>query len=544
MKSRPPKKVPASPAAQPLLQRLDHQLEALGWRLLLGLGLLAFLLAAWTFDPKLALSGDNTEFMTLARSLVQGKGLSYISLPDPKPATKYPFGFPLMLAPLEWLAPGNWAAMNWLVVLLFAASIPVIYLLARESLGRLPALLVALWCATLPLLLDYSHQVMSEVPYLFFSLLSLWLIERSLKEEELKGNYWLLGGFAAMMWSYYVRSVGIVLVGALFLYLLLQRRFRQALILGGGAVLVALPWSLRNSAIGDVGSYFRQLISVNPYFPEQGTVDLTGLADRVKVNAQIYSQLFPYTFWPSFDFGSPETAAKSSVSMLYLVLFLLLALLFYAIVIHVKSRQRLLMVTYAISYLGTIMLWPKQWSDTRFLVPIAPVLILFIVWSIQDISGWLQKRGMRHSGTLLGISTALLVCATNFSALGQLAEAGRGAYPPQWQNYYDAGQWLKANAPADAVICCRKDYWLYIVADRACLVYPFKEPEEILAFIEREGIDYVVVEQLGYSSTPRFLVPAIQKYRDRFEIVWQQPNPDTYVLRLLPPKQLPEAAGK
>ncbi|MCY3788446.1 MAG: hypothetical protein OXH63_06620, partial [Gemmatimonadetes bacterium] len=65
-----------------------------------------FLLGIWTFDAKLSLSGDNAEFITLTRSLAQGEGLLHINSPDPKPATKYPFGFPLLLAPLAWAFPG------------------------------------------------------------------------------------------------------------------------------------------------------------------------------------------------------------------------------------------------------------------------------------------------------------------------------------------------------------------------------------------------------------------------------------------------------
>lgn len=525
MKSRPPKKAPALPATPPLLQRLDQQLEALGWRLLLGLGLLAFLLAAWTFDPKLALSGDNTEFMTLARSLVQGQGLSYISLPEPKPATKYPFGFPLMLAPLEWLAPGNWAAMNWLVVLFFAASVPVVYLLARQPLGRLPALLVALWSATLPLLLDFAHQVMSEIPYLFFSLLSLWLIERSLKEEgDLKRNYWFIGGFAAMMWAYYVRSAGIVLVGAIFLYLLLKRRFRQALILGGGAVLVALPWSLRNSAIGSEGSYFKQLISVNPYFPEQGTIDLAGLLERVQYNAGAYlSRILPQIFWPTeTEGGAPLVSA------------VLVGLVFYAAIVCIRGQQHLLLPLYAGLYVAMVLMWPSQWTDARFLAPLTPVLIFLAVLAAADL---LERRPhLRLAGTVLAGTLLAGVLVLNVGALNRLAQAGASDYPPAWRNYYAAGQWLKANTPPDAVISCRKDYWLYIVADRPCMVYPFKEPAAVLASLEENKVDYVVVDQLGFSSTPRFLVPAIQQYPERFEVVWQQPGPDTFVLRLLPAK--------
>ncbi|SVD00994.1 uncharacterized protein METZ01_LOCUS353848, partial [marine metagenome] len=62
--------------------------------------LLALLLSAWTFDAKLSISGDNAEFITLSRSLASGQGLSYVNLPEPQMATKFPPVFPLMLAPV------------------------------------------------------------------------------------------------------------------------------------------------------------------------------------------------------------------------------------------------------------------------------------------------------------------------------------------------------------------------------------------------------------------------------------------------------------
>jgi len=531
MKSRPPRNTPAAPAESPFSRRLAAALEAPWWRLPLSLALLALLLAAWTFDPKLALSGDNTEFMTLARSLVQGEGLSYISLPAPKPATKYPFGFPLMLAPLEWLFPGQWVPMNWLVVCLFAASIPVFYFLARDQVGPLPALLAALWCLSIPALLDYAHQVMSEIPYLLFSLLALWLIERSVGAQRaapLRGNYWFIGGFACMMWAYYVRSVGLVLVAAIFLYLLLGRCFRQALVLGGGALALALPWWLRSRALGDEGSYFKQLLSVNPYFPEQGTVGLGELAERLQANVQAYlAQVLPGVFWPSLE--SPGSAFN-------LVSILLLAAGSYAAVVCLRQRQHVLLLLYAALYLGTVLLWPAQWADARFLVPIAPVVVFFVIRVGMDLLERLERRGLGPAGALALAAGLVGVLAVNTGALRRLDQAGEGNYPPAWRNYYAAGQWLRANTPADAVIACRKDYWLYIVSGRPCMVYPFKEPEAVIASLEEQGVDFVVVEQLGFSSTPRFLVPAIQKYPERFAVVWQQPNPDTFILRFLAKK--------
>jgi hypothetical protein len=41
----------------------------------------------------------------------------------------------------------------------------------------------------------------------------------------------------------------------------------------------------------------------------------------------------------------------------------------------------------------------------------------------------------------------------------------------------------------------------------------------------------VIIEQLGFSSTAKYLVPAVQKNPDKFEVVYQLKNPDTYLLK-------------
>ena len=50
-------------------------------------------------------------------------------------------------------------------------------------------------------------------------------------------------------------------------------------------------------------------------------------------------------------------------------------------------------------------------------------------------------------------------------------------------------------------------------------------------YTPQEQVDFVIVEQLGFRHTGDYLVPAIQKYNERFDVVWRAPNPDTWVLK-------------
>ena len=70
---------------------------------------------------------------------------------------------------------------------------------------------------------------------------------------------------------------------------------------------------------------------------------------------------------------------------------------------------------------------------------------------------------------------------------------------------------------------------------RSCLRIPSKsDPEAFLQKIDEMGITHILVDQMGYSSVGRYLVPAIQQYPNRFKVLIQLPNPETYLIEYLP----------
>ena len=80
---------------------------------------------------------------------------------------------------------------------------------------------------------------------------------------------------------------------------------------------------------------------------------------------------------------------------------------------------------------------------------------------------------------------------------------------------------------------------MYIVSGRTAQVYAFDEPQAVVRGLEEAGADYVVVDQLGFSSTYDFLIPAIQRFPERFELLWQRPGPETYIFRFVPGATIP-----
>ena len=61
--------------------------------------------------------------------------------------------------------------------------------------------------------------------------------------------------------------------------------------------------------------------------------------------------------------------------------------------------------------------------------------------------------------------------------------------------------------------------------------YIWESPDKIIADFEKNNIDIVIVDNIGFRSTPEFLFPAVNTHRDRFDLLHIVRNPDTYILK-------------
>ena len=411
----------------------------------LAVALVATMLAIMCFDPQLGVSGDNCEFIVLARSLWSGQGLSYINMVEPVTASKYPPGFITMLAPLS----DSIFAMKHLVVAMFVALAVMV--------ARVHGFWAGIAIAANPLLLDYSSQIMSEVPYTTLSVAALLVLPR---------NFAFGLGLAVL--ASLTRSVGLVLLVAVILTETGRRRMWAIAM----TVVTTGGWSLRGKLVGepDQLGYFEQLLRANAYYPEHGWIEPAQMLGRIMLHMDFY--------WP------------------YVAPFLLVPLVD-------RNWRRVL---YVAGVVGTTIVWP--WQDVRFLLPIVPVLII----SLSQ-----YKR----------VATVLAPLAVIF---GLLNAPGPLEYPRGWSHYRDASYWIGRNTPSDAVIVCRKQFWTYVVSGRKTLLYEFSGPDEVLQGIRAGGGTHILVDNMGYGSTPKHLIPALNQSPEEFKILWHVTHPDTWVL--------------
>ena len=90
--------------------------------------------------------------------------------------THYPPGLPLILAPFVAAFGKNIIVLK-LVIMLFGVGGYVFFIkLAKSILPPFYACLVSIAYLLTPALLQYNHWCLSEVPYIFFSLGSVWFM--------------------------------------------------------------------------------------------------------------------------------------------------------------------------------------------------------------------------------------------------------------------------------------------------------------------------------------------------------------------------------
>jgi len=482
------------------------------------------------FDPKPFVGGDNAAYISLAKSLVQGKGLSEIWTPEGKAHTQYPFGFPLLLSPISLLKlPYAWYKLiPWLSGLL---SLLAFWLLIKDDKKVLyiaPVFLLALN----PYFLEYTHWVLSELPFTFFVLLTFLTLK---KWEKSGGHLWLAGIILSAVFTNYLRSAGIALYLGIFIYLLFKRKFKASAVFIAGCIALTLPWVLRNSHYGTSGGYLEQFLMRDPYQPELGLLGIGGLFQRFFANIEIYfTSVLPRMLFPAADDWG---LSGGLVIIMLLTVIPAIATLIVRIIKKPKGYDWFVLI-----YLGMSLLWPEAWSDIRFLLPLLPFLLLYLVQFYQYVISFMFKRKARWPAAMLLLLLAAANVSANWNRIDSNLQARKyysqdkySGYDPAWRSFFAATEWVKNNTPENSIVVSRKPTLFYLGAERKAYCYPFTtQPDSLLKAIEKA--DYVMVEPVS-GTGQRYLIPAVQPLLDKkYKIIYANGNPPTYVLQVIKEK--------
>ncbi|HUG40722.1 MAG TPA: hypothetical protein VMM12_09560 [Longimicrobiales bacterium] len=459
-----------------------------------GLAAVHLLLAGLAFDPTPHSGGDNVAYLTLAGSLVDLG--AYLQLWDPAggPHAQYPPGFPALLAAAMAVGITSWTALKTLVVLTSALAVALSYrwMRARGEPGM--ALGAGLLVAIAPGVVENSYWILSDVPFWAATMGALWFAarDRPLPAAAL--------AFAALL----LRAAGIPLVVAVALWLALRRRWAAAAGVLGLLVCLAVLWTLR--ARGTDVPYASDLWLANPYAPDQGTIGIGGLLDRVRENGRLYAFGILMALLAGADGVIADLVAGGLVA---------LAAVGWARRVRSPGVPELMLPL----YLGLVLAWPAPWAADRLILPILPVLLLYAA----EGAGVLPERV--PSMVRLGGVALVLIFATPAlvaqQAWGAACREAASEFPsrclhPDLRSFLALARWTDGRLPDGAAVLSRKPTFFHFFSGVPGRAYPFTtRPGALFEEAERAGARYVVLDRLG-AVAAAYLLPLVAANPHRF----------------------------
>jgi hypothetical protein len=283
----------------------------------------------------------------------------------------YPWGYPLILAPAYAIQGNHPLTLKLPGLVFFAGFLVCLYLLMRTRLGPVESLLLVSLFAFSPLLLPFLDQIISDIPFLFFSTLALWLM---IRDDTLQTREYVLLG-CIMAAAFFIRTTGILLLAS---FLVLEawkawchRDDRERLKAYSRNILVTIIsfgmlWALYALIFPGGGE---------SYFAQYRDFKLQTVLDHIVRYFHVFGLFFGETiFW--------------KITYYLLVIFFLLGA-------WVRRKQDLIFIIFFAAWLLLVITWPS-WQGARFIFPLLPIFIYFVFQGMKHVVGKLPARTMLY----------------------------------------------------------------------------------------------------------------------------------------------------
>lgn len=474
---------------------------------------------------------DSATYIMLGKSLITGHGFKYMDIPH----TKYPFMFPLMLSPIVGIFGLDFFLMRLLIVLTGLGSIGLTFWIFRREFGTAFGFGIAIMtAASYPLIFECT-RILSDVPYMFLSLLSLAFIRKYVKDDGWSNKYGYISA-GLLLASFFTRYLGSALFAGFILYLVLEKKgkisfkAKKITIICLIFLIPASIWMIRGAVIRYVNphpqdlreflSYEKELVVVDASNPHSQILNMTSLTSRLKSNIQYYQDL-------ATDIISGKD--KSYKTLKSFITAILLCGFIYSLV-----RWRSVFEYYVFFYVLIYILWTSL-QGTRFLVPIIPFLFYYfaralwlvidlIIFFINSIFKQIKRFNYRiwvEWVVMVSLAGGMVYLNWNSDANIFRDEHRKPYYTGSTASYFEAIDWIKINTPPDAVVITDRAPYVYMLTERKTFTFPWVENvEEVIKSMIKNGADYIIMTPVG-GYAQKYLAPALKYKPDYFLKVYE-----------------------
>ncbi len=488
---------------------------------------------------------DDAEYTVLARSIVESGQFGEIYLPGKPGVPLFPFGFPLLLAPLAWAFPGNYEALKAVSLAATVFNIGLIFWgwpwLSRST-SRWWGVAVMICYGLSPLVINHGRMVMSEPVFTTGCLVAFILTER-LSRGRASYKWIILLGIAFLALCL-IRSVGLVFSAGLFLdlFIALGRWALKPVLVALAAGGVALALIVVFTPIQTVDILFPIQRYTGDFYDFTQNQDI-GARSRpdpppflVRILQRSYLHIVRELRSSIFAVGGGERekAFFTNLGLPFLPAIIGLSIGVVVVTGILRGFWReggSAFASVALMYLGMLVLW--NWNGDRFLYPILPQLLFGFFLGVDGIARWgarVMPAFKEYRMATVAVMAAVIIVVASFvyrTLHLQPSTTHTGDLTARTE-------WIKANTEPEAVVMSDVPAVDFLYGKRHT-VEMFRVPRTtsednlgpLLAYLAFHRVDYILIapdliwqENYAprYSSRTMIFIDVIERLEDRGQV--------------------------
>jgi hypothetical protein len=337
---------------------------------------------------------------------------------------------------------------------------------------------------------------------------------------------------------YLTRTVAIAATPAVVIYFATQKQKRAILFTASFFILFIATYLLLLNLLPDnAGTGNEQLTSLlqkHPYDKSQGMETFSGFLVRFWENSKTYLSKH---FFILTGFKQAMSLSKPSLPAIVLYLFFIIG-----IVRFFKKNNQILLFTgiyVALSVGLSFFALQPLWDQVRLVIPFFPLILIFFLETIIDITGKSQSKETQRIPIFL-ISAAIVLSGaqtikqTDFTSVFRNIKGEKlYGYTPDWQNYLKMSKYVAKELPEETYVACRKPNMarLHSGGKRFYGIYTFDSPNPdslLMALYDRE-VSHIMVASLR--KNPRKKTDQVINTIHRYMSFVAKKYPEAFVLR-------------
>jgi len=464
---------------------------------------------------------DEPDYLILGRNLFSGRGYAVTNRPELHYAPLFP-----VVTGLLYPLTGDMKLNSDIAYVLFGTlTLLPFYGLAKRLFGIRVAVVATAWLCIYPMLTSaiLFWGTMLEPLYLFLVFSALYATWVAWEDQRLVA-YLFAGGLLGL--AYLTKPEAITYLGLLLLLLVVANLWRRTLFRA-------------RTAFGILGSILVFALVISPYisflYQQTGSIMITGKLGVTYVAGQgavendpgLYdralSQLdeageeiiwfsmdrFKYNLWEIIrsDPASFVLRTWRNINRLESTVFTRQVFPLYLLILlgvgwfgSTWSKDRTIKELFVIAAVLPVLIFLPFHIELRYFAPALPILWLWVARGLDALTEWLRQTlgnlGMatRWRSVLCGTLMASLSILLLMFFLALQPQVMQEGLSKMGTSRRDAGLWLKERTSADALIMSR-DTEVPFYAQRRWAPTPHEDYATFIAYVQRRGADYIVVDE-------------------------------------------------